>query len=489
MLYAAITFLLKSALCSALFLGYYWLFLRNRKLNQYNRIFLLGAVVGSLVVPLLHFEWHRMPQATIHPAVRLMEITNGAVSEPEVMTKSGSQIPVEAIIIGVYATVCVVLFALMVLQICRVYKIKRNGIVVRKHGFDLVNTKAGNAPFSFMGNLFWRDDIDIESKEGQQILWHEMAHIRQMHSLDKIGMQLVTSIFWINPCFWLIQKELSQIHEFIADEAAINDNDTEAFAHMLLQTHYGNAFRDVVHPFFYSPIKRRLLMLNQKKSKYNKLRKLMVAPIVVGSLLLFSFKVKNDAGVERAFKPIKLALDAGHGGNDNGASGPDGVLEKDLNLKIAKKIARLAEDYNITIVPVRLDDNYVPLEDRATIANKANADVFMSIHVNSGDNHDAGKLKDEISLDERNIKTNESNELAASLSSQFYTMNRPPKITQKHLLVLRNAQMPAVLIECGNIMDKNNLAAFNNDAELDKFCRGILSAIVAYKNYPSNSHR
>lgn len=481
MLSATITFLLKSALCSALFLGYYWLFLRNRKMNNYNRIFLLGTVAFSLVAPLLHLEWHQLQKTVAHPAIKLMEITNSGISEPEILAKGVAPIPVEDIMIGLYLLVCAVLLAELEMQVLRVYKIRKQGKIVKMDGFDLISTSEANAPFSFMSHLFWRNDIAIESKEGQQILQHELAHIRQMHSLDKIGMQLVTSIFWINPCFWIIQKELSQVHEFIADEAAIKDNDTEAFALMLLQTYYGDTFRDVVHPFFYSPIKRRLLMLNRsKKSKYHNLRKLIALPLLAGSLFLFSFRITDN--VVRANKTITLVVDAAHGGHDNGAIGLHGYREKDMVLKIADKLEELSKDYNIRIVAVRKEDKYVTLQDRAVLTNGANADAMISLHMNSAPDGKPAGNEYEFILDERSPYFNKARLLSSAIGTKLGAMNIQSATHTRHLYVLANTKVPAITMECGYIANATNVDMIQNDATLEKLCRAILSSIVEYKS-------
>jgi hypothetical protein len=119
-------------------------------------------------------------------------------------------------------------------------------------GFDFINTKEENAPFSFLNNLFWKETISLQDEGGQQIFKHEITHIQQKHTWDRIYCQVVASICWMNPMNWIIQKELMTIHEFIADEEAVGNENVEIFAKMLLQTHYGNHFLNPTHHFFYS---------------------------------------------------------------------------------------------------------------------------------------------------------------------------------------------------------------------------------------------
>jgi N-acetylmuramoyl-L-alanine amidase len=79
----------------------------------------------------------------------------------------------------------------------------------------------------------------------------------------------------------------------------------------------------------------------------------------------------------------KIVIDAGHGGHDTGTIGPDGLLEKDLVLDVALRLGRALEHQGFEVVYTRDDDTFVPLETRTAIANKAQADLFLSIHANS----------------------------------------------------------------------------------------------------------
>jgi len=86
-----------------------------------------------------------------------------------------------------------------------------------------------------------------------------------------------------------------------------------------------------------------------------------------------------------------VVIDAGHGGNDAGAVGRMGVMEKDLNLSVAKQLgAKIRERYpEVTVVLTRDTDVFLPLQQRADIANKNKADLFISIHTNAADNRNA----------------------------------------------------------------------------------------------------
>jgi len=86
----------------------------------------------------------------------------------------------------------------------------------------------------------------------------------------------------------------------------------------------------------------------------------------------------------------KIVIDAGHGGHDTGTIGPNGLLEKDLVLDVAKRLGRLLETrLGAEVVYTRQDDTFIPLETRTAIANRERADLFISIHANSSRDSDA----------------------------------------------------------------------------------------------------
>ena len=86
----------------------------------------------------------------------------------------------------------------------------------------------------------------------------------------------------------------------------------------------------------------------------------------------------------------KIVIDAGHGGHDTGTIGPNGLLEKDLVLDVAKRLGRLLEArLGAEVVYTRQDDTFIPLETRTAIANRERADLFISVHANSSHDSDA----------------------------------------------------------------------------------------------------
>jgi len=302
-----ITYILKTILISGIFLAYYWITLRDKKFHYYNRFYLLTASIMSLVIPLLKFDWFIVDKPVLYSSNEIVQFILPISNVNESIQLDWIDY---SLVIG--GIVSVALLSILLLNVIKIHLLKRKSDVTQMEGFDFINTNDENAPFSFLNNLFWKKSISLQEEGGQQIFKHEITHIQQKHTWDRIYCQIISSLFWINPFNWIIQKELVTIHEFIADEEAIGDSNVEAFAKMLLQTHYGNHFLNPTHHFFYSPIKRRLFMLNQnKKTKFSNLRRLFVLPITICVFLSFSIKtieVKASAIIRENFEKTSIKL-------------------------------------------------------------------------------------------------------------------------------------------------------------------------------------
>lgn len=478
----ALAYILKSVCYSGILLVYYWLFLRNKRLHVFNRWYLLSATVLSLVLPLMHFNLPGLHLPHNVSAYQLLDVVQGKGEEELIVQKAVSILTWQNTLKVLYLMLVGFMAVMLSLQLLWLHKLKRRGVQSLQNGYLLVITDSSKAPFSFFNLLFWNSSMDMGTEEGKRILQHELLHIRQWHTLDKLLLQSVLMFFWFNPFYWLLQKELSLVHEFIADEGAIENRDTELFARMLLQEYCGKMYPDIVLPFF-SSTKRRLFMLTQSnKPRFATMRRLMVLPLLGATVFLFSFRSGNPP-VSRAQQTIRLALDAGHGGEDNGATGVDGAKEKDLTLRISKRLAQMAEAYNIKVISMRREDEFVSLPDRSATANTADANMLLSIHLNASPEFKQQQTNRPKGFDIVLQKQNaESRALGSAVAAQLKTMEIPTRLVDRNLVLLRNSKMPAILIECGYIDQESDVARITSPEQLDKLCSSILEGLVLYQN-------
>lgn len=249
-------------------------------------------------------------------------------------------------------------------------------------------------------------------------------------------------------------------------------------------------------------------------------------------LLALLFIISFASSVTGANGKFTLCIDPGHGGKDTGAPGSISV-EKNINLKVALAFGRYVERNcpDVTIVYTRRTDVFIPLYERAEIANRKKADLFVSVHTNSlkgnhtmkgfetytlGDgtshaketNLEVAKRENSVILLEKDYKQHyvgfdpnspESNIMFEFIQDKNITRsidlakmmqkhvcrsaNRPNKgVHQQNLAVLRLTSMPACLIELGYISTPSEEQLLNNQQQIDNIARGIYNAFVEYKN-------
>jgi len=281
---ALLFYIAKTLGISAVLWVYYVWFLRDERFHQYNRFYLLGVYVLSLGLPLIPWRWW-----VIEAPANL--INNTGVWRPtgaEYTTPSADQWVVSAAL-----GVSTMLLLLLIYRVVQVLVLEKKYPKRRVQQAMIVETDLENAPFSFWNRLFWKSSLDLTQGPGQKIFKHEYTHIVQKHTLDRLVSQLMRAVFWVNPFYWLIAKELETIHEFIADQSAVGTDAPEALAEMLLTTHFESPLFQPTHSFNVSSIKRRIMMLTQpKNTQHAYLRKISALFLTAGLFALFTLHIQ-----------------------------------------------------------------------------------------------------------------------------------------------------------------------------------------------------
>src|SRR5665647_1646153 len=286
--------LLKVIICSGILCGYYFLALRNKIFHRWNRFFLLASVILALVVPVMKINIFQKPDEDKGTVIKMLQSINYGDEVVIEYGRKGFHINSELITESAYMLISAIFLTILFIALYKIIRLKKKYPETQIEGIHFITTDAKGTPFSFFNSIFWNNAIDLNSKPGQQIFNHEIAHIKEKHSYDKTFMNIVLIFFWINPFFWLIRKELNMIHEFIADQKALEDSDINAFAEMILQTVYPTQNFSIANNFFYSPLKRRLLMLTKNKNpKVSYLSRLLVLPLAAIVFFAFTLKVKT----------------------------------------------------------------------------------------------------------------------------------------------------------------------------------------------------
>lgn len=225
---------------------------------------------------------------------------------------------------------------------------------------------------------------------------------------------------------------------------------------------------------------------------------------------------KDDLQLRARIPKMRIVVDAGHGGWDLGTVGRRGLLEKDLVLEIAERLGKLLETrLGMEVVYTRQDDNYIPLDERAEIANQAQADLFVSIHANYSDLPSARGVETyytstfsapgskentaphavsnkngptpTLSASDLHEKVEQSRRLAASVQRSLYgtlaVQNpglRDRGIKEAGFVVLTESDMPGILAEVSFVSSPADEQKLRSDGYREQIAEALYHGIARY---------
>ena len=271
--------------------------------------------------------------------------------------------------------------------------------------------------------------------------------------------------------------------------------------------------------------------MNDLIKNFSKIKKINLIPLSLFSIsavcvfLTLAFSSLENSTDKYDIKTV--VIDAGHGGKDAGAIGPTGVNEKNVALAVALKLgSKIQEAYpNVKVIYTRKTDVFIELYERANIANRNKADLFISIHLNSSSNPEphgceawvlglhrsesnlevAKRENSVIKLEDNNDQNydldpnseaghiimsmaqsaymNQSIDLAGKVVNQFETFaNRKVRgVKQAGFMVLYKTAMPSTLIEIGFVSNPEEEEYMNSELGQNEIVANLLKAIQTYK--------
>ena len=214
---SAVYYFLQVVFCSAVMMGYYWLVLRDKKFHQYNRFYILSVLLFSWIIPLIKIQWTKPISSDVQVINFLSIVADNNAEIDANLAKNSYQFSWEGLAIGSYFIIAALMLGLLIVGLIRLYRLLKKHSYKKLGDVYLILTQVKGTPFSFFRYIFWHEAIDLSSDAGKKMLVHELTHVQQKHSIDKVLIQFVLVVGWFNPFFWLLKKEMEMIHEFIAD--------------------------------------------------------------------------------------------------------------------------------------------------------------------------------------------------------------------------------------------------------------------------------
>jgi TonB-dependent SusC/RagA subfamily outer membrane receptor len=285
-----------------LFYLFYRLFFAGDTFWKTRRLYLLLSFAASFTYPLLSIEsWlsqQEPVQTTLVRIITLPEIVISPTQKPELIS-------VETLLTVVYLLVVLGLLVRMLVQLVALLRLRWAGNIAFIQGVKVISVDREMSPFSFFGAVFINPKLHTET-ETQQILAHELTHVRQWHSVDVLVGELLSIAFWINPAVWLLKREIRQNLEFLADNQVLRSGyDPKHYQYHLLQLSYQIPQTQLGNQFNVSPLKKRIIMMNKQNSnKAAVLKYMLIVPLVLSLVL-----VANAQSVVKKAKKVVAATE------------------------------------------------------------------------------------------------------------------------------------------------------------------------------------
>ena len=308
-----------------LFLIVYDFFLKGETFFNWNRVYLLGTAVLSILLPFIKIESFKnvVPEEYTFSFSQLaFETQNPVVLNEVVLQGANTSNSNLSHVINILLLGCILALFYFLFRIFQILKLAYTNPKVKEKDFSIVQVSNSSVAFSFFNYVFLGEKIKTHERES--ILKHELVHIEQKHTWDLLFFEALRVVFWFNPLVYMYQNRISDLHEFIADSKAVKHNKKQYYENLLSQV-FDTKWVSFINPFFkQSLIKKRIIMLQKSKSKQIKLvRYILLIPIIAVMLIYSSCSeeqttqeiVEHEKTITDKIEDIKISMEENGGLN------------------------------------------------------------------------------------------------------------------------------------------------------------------------------
>ncbi|MBK7429298.1 MAG: M56 family metallopeptidase [Saprospiraceae bacterium] len=293
------SYILEVHICWLVLYAFYVASLSKETYYHANRWYLLTAFMLGLFIPFIKFSQIGVESLSSSLTAQLPVID---------ITAAGTWIQAnfnltETLWLLYWAGVAFGLFRLF-LGVMGIWKLYSQGELERSRGFTTVYLDEPIEPFSFFQCLFVHKNHQLNDKEWNTLLQHEITHIRHWHSLDRMVIDIIAIFFWFSPMVWMFKKSLKDVHEFEADAHVLRSSALMDYGQLLLK--YANQPLQksikIGNAFFGTQLKRRFIMMTKRPSNEISLLKYLLAlPILMLMFFALSCKdaIEDQLGIEK----------------------------------------------------------------------------------------------------------------------------------------------------------------------------------------------
>ncbi len=288
--------MLEYAILVALYWGAFYvlyaLAFRRQTFFRLNRFYLLGALLAGMILPLLK-EVHLPKRSTLQePASYLAPMVEGFefIHELEyaVLESAPEVFPWKLILVLIYLLGAGVYLVRLVAGMYKIARLRAASELARYKGYTIARTPIHHQPFSFGRTLYLSQYARWTAEEETDIIGHELAHIRDGHTLDVLLLEILGVIWWFSPPFYLYRHALRLQHEYIADAEVLRRRPRREYGLLLIRQALPSLQPHIAHSF-HSSLKQRISMMTKTQSNPRaRWLYLAAAPLTFALVLLFS---------------------------------------------------------------------------------------------------------------------------------------------------------------------------------------------------------
>ena len=297
-------YLLKVSTGTMLLYLCYFLFFSKDTFYLRNRIFLIGLLLLSIIIPLLNVFNIFASDSSIENTNSINSIILSRTSLEATVSEKITSFDLNSILIWLYFSITGLCLLRVLTSLTRTFIIIRKGTIQDTKFPMVVLSEMEHPPFSFFPYVVIPKKT-FESGEYLEILEHEKAHIRQGHTFDLLFSELLIVFLWFNPFMWLIKRAIVLNHEYLADNFSLKSScNVKEYQYKLLNIPTSLMNVPLAHNFS-SLIKNRIVMINKKPTRnYAALKSIIILPAVAILFVMFSFKPEANQTNTDNQKPL-----------------------------------------------------------------------------------------------------------------------------------------------------------------------------------------
>jgi beta-lactamase regulating signal transducer with metallopeptidase domain len=297
-------YLLKVSVVTLLLYLCFILFFSKDTFYLRNRIFLIGLLLLSIIIPLLNIFNIFVSESSIENTSSIKSIILSGTSIEAVVSEKINSFDFNSILIWIYFLVTGLFLLRILSSVAQTFMIIQKGTIQNTKFPKVVLSEMKHPPFSFFPYVIIPNKI-FESSDFLEILEHETAHVKQGHTFDLLFSEILIAFLWFNPFMWLIKRSIVLNHEYLADNFSLKSScNVKEYQYKLLNIQTSLMNVPLAHNFS-SLIKNRIVMINKKPTRnYATLKSLIILPVVAILFVMFSFKPESSQTNTGNQKPL-----------------------------------------------------------------------------------------------------------------------------------------------------------------------------------------